>query len=148
MMTQPEEAEEIAILVVEDDDLDFKAFQRAVARLKLSNPIIRATDGLEALNILRGENGMERMPEPYMIMLDLSMPRMGGLEFLDVVRADPALTGSIVFVLTSSASDFDINEAYKRHIAGYITKGDPESGVTEALRMIEQFRKVVQFPYG
>jgi len=136
----------VTILVVEDDDLDFKAFQRALKEVRLANPVVRATDGLEALEILRGENGHEKINRPYMIMLDLSMPRMGGLEFLDEIRIDPDLTGSIVFVLTSSASDYDVTEAYKRHIAGYITKGSPENGIEEAIKMIDHFWRVVEFP--
>lgn len=136
----------VTILVVEDDDLDFKAFQRALKNLRLANPVVRATDGIDALNILRGEDGHDKIDNPYMIMLDLSMPRMGGLEFLDQIRIDPALTGSVVFVLTSSASDYDVTEAYKRHIAGYITKGSPESSIEEAIKMIDHFWRVVEFP--
>ena len=136
----------VTILIVEDDDLDFKAFQRALTNVRLVNPVRRALDGIEALEILRGENGQERIGHPYMILLDLSMPRMGGLEFLDQVRADPALDKSIIFVLTSSASDYDITEAYKRHIAGYITKGQPEAGIEEAIKMIDHFWRVVEFP--
>lgn len=136
----------VTILVVEDDDLDFKAFDRALKSLRLANPVIRAIDGIEALDILRGKNGHEKICSPYMIVLDLSMPRMGGLEFLDQVRADPVLTDSIIFVLTSSAADYDITEAYKRHIAGYITKGSPASGIEEAIKMIDHFWRVIEFP--
>lgn len=140
------ETKTVTILVVEDDDLDFKAFQRALKNVRLANPVFRATDGIEALEMLRGENGRDKIDSPYMIMLDLSMPRMGGLEFLDEIRNDPELTGSIVFVLTSSASDYDVTEAYKRHIAGYITKGSPENGIEEAIKMIDHFWRVVEFP--
>lgn len=136
----------VKILVVEDDDLDFKAFQRALKNVRLANPVVRAVDGLEALEILRGENGYEKLDPPYMVLLDLSMPRMGGLEFLDQVRADPLLTDTIIFVLTSSAADYDITEAYKRHIAGYITKGSPEHGIEDAIKMIDHFWRVVEFP--
>lgn len=136
----------VTILMVEDDDLDFKAFQRALNNMRLANPVKRATDGIEALEMLRGENGQDQIDRPYMVLLDLSMPRMGGLEFLDEIRNDPALTGSIVFVLTSSASDYDVTEAYKRHIAGYITKGSPENGIEEAIKMIDHYWRVVEFP--
>lgn len=136
----------VTILVIEDDDLDFKAFQRALKTIRLVNPVMRAVNGEEALQMLRGEDGHEKISQPYMIILDLSMPRMGGLEFLDQIRADPKLTGSVVFVLTSSASDYDITEAYKRHISGYITKGDPGKGVEEAVKMIDHFWRVVEFP--
>lgn len=136
----------VTILVVEDDDLDFKAFQRALNNLRLVNPVVRAHDGIEALEILRGENGQTQIESPHMVLLDLSMPRMGGVEFLDQVRADPLLTDSIIFVLTSSAADYDITEAYKRHIAGYITKGSPEHGIEEAIKMIDHFWRVVEFP--
>lgn len=136
----------VTILVIEDDDLDFKAFQRALKSIRLANPVVRAVDGVDALEMLRGEGGHEKLAQPYMIVLDLSMPRMGGLEFLDHIRGDPNLTGSVVFVLTSSSSDYDITEAYKRHISGYITKGDPGKGVEEAVKMIDHFWRVVEFP--
>ena len=110
------------------------------------NPVRRAMDGLDALNILRGENGAERVEPPYLIILDLTMPRMSGFEFLDHLRIDPELSLDVVFILTSSDSDEDITEAYRRHIAGYIKKSDPENTFLEALSMIDTYWRVVELP--
>ncbi len=140
------ELDPVTILVVEDDDLDFKALSRAFRTLKVANPIVRATDGLEALDILHGTGGAEKLASPFLILLDLNMPRMGGLEFLDILRSDPHLSDTIVFVLTSSKADQDVTAAYKRHINGYITKSNPESGFEDAIRMIDHFWRVIEFP--
>lgn len=135
---------EVTFLVVEDDDLDYKILQRAFRNLKITNPVRRAHDGIEALDILKGRAGQEKIHLPYLILLDLKMPRMNGLEFLDALRADPELHKDIVFVLTTSNAESDIDEAYKLHIAGYIRKGDPEEGFEEAIRMIDHYWKVVE----
>ena len=136
---------EVTFLIVEDDDLDFKILQRAFKNLKITNPVRRAHDGIEALDILRGPNGQEKISLPYLILLDLKMPRMGGLEFLDNLRSDPDLHKDIVFVLTTSDAESDIDEAYKQNVAGYIKKGDPEEGFEEAIRMIDHYWKVIEF---
>ncbi|MEQ8227485.1 MAG: response regulator [Rhodospirillales bacterium] len=136
---------EVTFLVVEDDDLDFKILKRAFKNLKITNPVRRAHDGIEALDILKGQNGQEKISLPYLILLDLKMPRMGGLEFLDNLRSDPDLHKDIVFVLTTSDAESDVDEAYKQNVAGYIKKGDPEEGFEEAIRMIDHYWKVVEF---
>ncbi len=137
---------EVTFLVIEDDDLDFKTLTRSFRNLRMVNPVRRAMDGLDALNILRGENGAERVEPPYLIILDLTMPRMSGFEFLDHLRIDPELSLDVVFILTSSDSDEDITEAYRRHIAGYIKKSDPENTFLEALSMIDTYWRVVELP--
>lgn len=136
---------EVTFLIVEDDDLDFKILKRAFNNLKITNPVRRAHDGIEALNILKGQNGQEKISLPYLILLDLKMPRMGGLEFLDNLRSDPDLHKDIVFVLTTSDAESDIDGAYKQNVAGYIKKGDPEEGFEEAIQMIDHYWKVIEF---
>ena len=136
----------VNVLLVEDDEIDAEAIGRAFAKQNFSNPIIRAHDGIEALAILRKEQGYRSISHPFLILLDLNMPRMGGLEFLEVIRNDKALKRCIVFVLTTSDSDNDRVAAYERHIAGYLVKshaGDDFGGVT---RLLDHYWRMVAFP--
>jgi CheY-like chemotaxis protein len=137
---------EVTILLIEDDDVDVMAIQRAMRDLKIANPLCRAIDGIEALEILRGENGKVALPRPYIILLDLNMPRMNGLEFLDTLRLDPNLQRSIVFVMTTSATEEDRFRAYERHVAGYVLKHNPASTFLDSLMMLEHYWRVIEFP--
>lgn len=137
---------EVTFLVVDDDDLDFKILKRAFKNLKINNAIIRATDGIEALDMLKGRVDHPAVERPFIILLDLTMPRMGGLEFLDAIRADEDLKKTVVFVLTSSNMERDIEDAYARHVAGYIHKGNPEADFQAAIGMIDHYWRVVELP--
>lgn len=75
------------IILVEDDDGDAKAIRRALKKVRIANPVIRVTDGVEALGLLRGET--DRPPERYVLLVDLNMPRMNGLELVGELRAGP-----------------------------------------------------------
>jgi CheY-like chemotaxis protein len=74
---------------------------RAFKKAKIANPVSLAHDGIDALEMLRGTNGRERFPRPFLILLDLNMPRMNGIEFLKELRQDDELRKSIVFVMTT-----------------------------------------------
>ena len=107
------------ILLVEDDDLDVMNVRRAFAKGNIKNPLFHAEDGLVALEMLR--NGT--IPAARrLVLLDLNMPRMNGIEFLRELRADPALRGTSVVVLTTSDEERDRIEAYDFHVAGYLVK--------------------------
>jgi CheY-like chemotaxis protein len=89
----------VTLLAVDDDKVDLMALKRSFRELKIANPIVEAHDGIEALACLRGENGFEKVPSPCLVLLDLNMPRMGGIEFLDELRRDPLLRRTLVFVI-------------------------------------------------
>lgn len=113
----------ITILHVEDDSVDSMVVQRAFKKNNIPYPLLHATDGTEALDMLRGTNGKEKLsPTPRFILLDINMPRMNGLEFLKELRKDQELNDISVFILTTSNDDHDRAEAYQNHIAGYILK--------------------------
>ena len=135
---------EVNILLVEDDEVDVQGLTRAFNKLKVANPITVARDGLEALELLRSERAKDL--HPYLIILDLNMPRMNGIEFLTEVRADPDLKKSIVFVLTTSKADEDKTEAYSLNVAGYIVKADPAKSFLDAVQMLDHYWRVVEFP--
>lgn len=138
--------EPIQILLVEDNSIDIKAIERAFRSRKISNPITVAHDGIEALDILRGTNGKQQLLQPYVVLLDLNMPRMGGLEFLDEIRRDDVLKRSIVFVLTTSNDDRDITAAYDKQVAGYLSKHDAGGDFLNVIQLLEQFQVSVHFP--
>lgn len=136
----------VSILLVDDDDIDVMGVKRAFKQLKLANPLHVAGDGIEALEMLRGENGHTAIPKPHLVLLDLNMPRMNGIEFLDVIRDDPDLEKTVVFVLTTSNADADRVKAYQSHVAGYIVKENTESSFLGALEMINKYWQIVEFP--
>lgn len=138
----------VSLLLVEDDELDVMAIRRALKRLRLANPLHVAGDGLEALDYLKGRNGRQRITGPLIVILDLNMPRMGGLEFLDVVRGDRELRRSVVFVLTTSKADEDILRAYDHNVAGYVVKSDPATTLRQTLEMLGYYWNIVEMPGG
>jgi CheY-like chemotaxis protein len=136
----------VHVLLIEDDEIEAEAVLRAFRRLQMEERITIASDGLEGLNILRGHHEQGPLPYPYIVLLDLNMPRMSGFEFLDVVRYDPALKRSVVFVLTTSNREEDKLAAYDRQVAGYLVKsqlGDDFARLTEMLTVYEQ---IIEFP--
>jgi len=136
----------VNILLVDDDDIDVEAICRAFAKLKISHPLCIARDGVEAIEILRGENGYTPLEQPYLILLDINMPRMDGLEFLEEIRSDDQLRRSVVFVLTTSCAEEDLKRAYESCIAGYIVKNKTDASFLDAVHMIDQYSKVVELP--
>lgn len=136
----------VSLLVVEDDAVDLMALQRGLKDVRLANPITVARDGLEALDVLRGANGRERLPRPYVVLLDLKMPRMDGLEFLAALRADDELRDSVVFVLTTSSHDEDIASAYRQNIAGYILKERVASDFMRLVTLLDAYWRLVELP--
>ena len=137
----------VSVLLVEDNVIEQEAVRRAFKREHIGNPIITAVDGIEALALLRGgKGGVEALPRPYLILLDLNMPRMNGLEFLTELRTDPELRDSIVFVLTTSRSDEDRVASYNLNVAGYIVKSDVGAGFVRLLGLLDHYWRIVEVP--
>lgn len=136
----------IHILLVEDDEIDAEVIMRGFYAQRIANPFTLVSDGIEALGVLRGANGFPRLPRPYMILLDINMPRMNGLEFLEVLRADPELAQSVVFVLTTSNRDEDMMAAYKHQIAGYLLKSRAGKDFVDLITLLDSYWRIVEFP--
>lgn len=136
----------VTFLLVEDDEVDVKAIKRSLDALRIANPLVVARDGREALECLRGQNGRPKIESPYLILLDLNMPRMNGLEFLAELRADRELNTAVVFVLTTSRDERDRLSAYEKHVAGYIVKSNVADSFAEAMKLIDHYWRVVEFP--
>jgi CheY-like chemotaxis protein len=122
-----------AILLVEDDRVDVMTVQRALRRSDVDNPLYVARTALEALALLRGEGGEGIDPLPALILLDLNLPKMSGIEFLRELRADPELNSLRVIVLTSSNEPRDRDAAFRYEVDDYIVKPHSFSEFTSAI---------------
>lgn len=131
-------------LLVEDNDLDARAVFRAFQKDDFCSQIDHAWDGAEALEKLdRVDNSYE---QPYIVLLDLNMPRMNGIEFLDRLRGNARLKRSIVFVLTTSKNDEDKCAAYDRMVAGYLLKEDVGRSPEKFTNVLRSYLEAVEFP--
>jgi CheY-like chemotaxis protein len=131
------------ILLVEDDEVDVMNVRRAFERNNVSNPLYVAGNGLEALEMLRdGTVPVERR----LILLDLNMPKMNGIEFLQALRADPELASSSVVVLTTSNDDQDKIDAYNLNVAGYLLKPVTFSNFCERMTTLNKYWTLVEMP--
>jgi len=128
------------ILLIEDDRVDIMTVQRALKKNKISNPLHIARTGLEALSMLRGEAGFEKIsPPPALILLDLNLPKMSGIEFLHELRSDPELKDLHIIVLTSSNEPKDRAAAFKYDVDDYIVKPHSFDEFTRAMATILAF---------
>src|SRR5690606_30406405 len=131
------------ILLVEDDQVDVMNVQRAFKKANIVNPLFVAGNGLEGLELLRGD----AMPkERRLILLDLNMPKMNGLEFLRELRADAELAHTPVVVLTASNDDRDRIEAYNLNVAGYLLKPVTFVNFVEVMAALNRYWTLVEMP--
>jgi CheY-like chemotaxis protein len=112
----------LEILLVEDNEGDVEMVQRAVRDREPPCNISVANDGIEALDFLQKRRDFAGAPVPKLILLDLNMPRMGGKEFLEVVKNEARLKAIPVIMLTSSQAPADIRDCYERHASCYVVK--------------------------
>jgi CheY-like chemotaxis protein len=144
--TEKPSHELLHILLVDDDDGDAKAIERAFKKLKIVDRIVRAIDGIEALDLLKGTNGKTKLKDPGIFLVDLNMPRMNGIQFVQAVRADEDLRRSIVFILTTSKRDEDKMAAYDLNVAGYITKATAAVDFMNLVNLMGLYGDVVELP--
>jgi len=130
------------ILLVEDDEVDVKNVQRAFKRNNMSNPLHVASNGLEALELLRAG----KVPQRRLVLLDLNMPKMNGIEFLQAIRNDPELANLTVVVLTTSNDDRDRLAAYEHHVAGYLLKPVTFPSFVELMATLNKYWTLVELP--
>jgi CheY-like chemotaxis protein len=132
----PDNDEHGAILLVEDDRVDIMTVQRALKKIDISNPLYIARTGVEALGMLRGDGFPRIEPAPSLILLDLNLPRMGGIAFLKELRADPGLRSLSVIVLTSSNEPNDRAAAFEYEVDDYIVKPHSFEEFSRAIALI------------
>jgi CheY-like chemotaxis protein len=138
----------INILLVEDDEVDVMNVKRAFRKVNITNPLHVAGNGLEALTMLRGENGQPPVvpSDRRLVLLDLNMPKMGGIEFLMELRADPKLKPTPVVVMTTSNQDQDRVEAYNLNVAGYILKPVTSGNFVEMMATLNNYWILCEMP--
>jgi len=130
------------ILLVEDDEVDIMTIQRALRQLRVSNPVVAQEDGERALAWLRDP----ATEEPWIILLDLNMPVMSGIEFLEVVKNDDELKRFPVIVLTTSEEPQDKVNSFNFSVAGYMTKPLDHQQFVEVMRSIHVYWSVSEIP--
>jgi CheY-like chemotaxis protein len=136
----------VNILLVDDDDVAAESVVRSLRKHTVDFPVTLARDGVEALEILRHAHPDLSIEKPYVILLDLNMPRMNGFEFLQEIRNDKKLHDSIVFVLTTSDAESDKARAYWENIAGYMVKSSVGPQFTKLAALLENYRSTVALP--
>lgn len=130
------------ILVVEDDDVDYRLLMRSFEKRKIANVVVRAVDGLDALEkINAGE-----VSKPFIVLLDLNMPRMNGQEFLTELRKHPLHGDTVVFLVTTSNEDEDIRNSFSQHVAGYFLKDNVGGSLDKVVEVINGYWQIVILP--
>ena len=135
----------IHILHIEDDEVDAMVVQRALKKTGFEYVLTQARNGLEALDLLRGTNGLDKLSvRPQVILLDLNMPQMNGHEFLTELRADAELCMIPVYILSTSSDENDMLQAYRKNVAGYITKPVNLESYTEAIQVLFRYWSLIK----
>lgn len=134
------------VLLVEDDEVDVEALSRAFEARGLARPRHVGHDGREAMDQIRDLCVAGDLSRRFAILLDLNMVGMNGIEFLDELRQDPSMKEAVVFVLTTSSDERDLNEAYKRSVAGYIVKSNVGDRYERLMDLISSYDRAVEFP--
>lgn len=126
--------------------MDVRLIQWLFEQHQLDYPLHVARSGVEALKLLRGTDTTPPIPQPCVVLLDLHLPRMGGIEFLKTLRQDPKLTSNIVFVLSTSNDDDEKRQVYQLNAAGYLLKGELTSNTRHAMNMLRHYVEACHFP--
>lgn len=141
------EDKKTTLLLIDDDEVDVMTVKRAFKKNNITSPLYVAGNGLEALEILRSNEMPKLQPgQRRLILLDLNMPKMGGIEFLRELRADPELRAIPVIVLTTSNEDKDKVEAYNLNVAGYIIKPVTFGKFVEAVGTLNRYWTLSEMP--
>ena len=130
------------VMLVEDDRVDAMTVKRAFKELRITNRLIHAVNGEQALEYLRDKTE----GSPCVILLDLNMPKMNGIEFLKIVKQDETLRKIPVVVLTTSGDEQDVIESFNLSVAGYVVKPVDYKKFVEAVRTIKLYWTLSELP--
>ncbi len=131
------------VLLVEDDDVDAMTVKRALKDLNVTNPLVHKVNGEEALEYLKvhQNNG-----KPCLVLLDLNMPKMNGIEFLTVIKENGELRSIPVVVLTTSREQQDKIASFKLSVAGYMLKSVDYHKFVDTIRTIDLYWTLSELP--
>jgi CheY-like chemotaxis protein len=133
------------LLLIDDDEVDREAVGRGFDASGIPYVITVAKNGVDALAVLHASVDSPAGC-PHLILLDLNMPQMGGLSFLDALRADPAFRHIIVIALTTSTRNADVTAAYERNVAAYIAKSSMGEDCADLVQFIHSYWRLAEFP--
>ena len=136
----------IAIMLVDDDEVDVMNVRRAFNNNGINNTLYVAGNGIEALAMLRSDGDEKLSPVPKIILLDINMPKMNGIEFLQELRADPELNSLCVLMLTTSDDERDRLAAYNLNASGYVLKPVEQEQFIDAINTLYQFWSLIRLP--
>jgi CheY-like chemotaxis protein len=136
------------ILIVEDDPRDVELTLTALDEYKLANEVVVASDGAEALDYLyrRGAHAGRSGADPAVLLLDLKLPKVDGLEVLQQIKADPKLKMIPVVVLTSSREERDMVASYQLGVNGYVVKPVDFHEFVNAVKELGVFWAIINEP--
>lgn len=134
------------ILLIEDSDLDAELLKRGLHKLGINGTLVRAKDGVDALELLVNDIETGALPHPFITLLDINMPRMNGHEFLEKLRANSMLQHMQVLVFTTSDAPADVMQAHQSNAAGYLVKPNSSAELREILGTVEKFWNTCEHP--
>jgi CheY-like chemotaxis protein len=146
MMPRPDH---IKILLVEDDDGHARLIERNLRKVSLIYPIERVPDGQEALDYLTNQgrfSDADRFARPQLVLLDINLPRIDGIEVLERIKRDPDLRAVPVIMLTSTDTQAEIDRCYRAGASGYVSKPISISSLGEKLSRLGMFLEIVELP--
>ncbi|MGB1204234.1 MAG: response regulator [Chitinophagales bacterium] len=131
------------ILLIEDDEVDAMTIKRAIKEIKIANPLVWRENGEEGLLYLKEKANFR----PSIILLDLNMPRMGGLELLAIIKEDPKLRNIPVIILTTSSHDEDRLRSFNLSVAGYMIKPVDYKNFVQVIKAVNMYWTISEMPY-
>jgi CheY-like chemotaxis protein len=141
----------LPILLAEDSDDDIFLMERAFKKARLTNPLKVVSDGEQAMAYLKGDGeyaDRDKYPFPALVLLDIKMPRMNGLEVLSAIRQDPQLKRLVVIFLTASNLEKDVNLAFDLQANSYLVKPSDTDGMVNTLDKVKDYwLSINQYPH-
>ncbi|MEZ6189422.1 MAG: response regulator [Planctomycetota bacterium] len=136
----------LSILLVEDDEAHAEVVRLALDEAGVGGSLTVAPSSEAAWDLLRGTDPARKIQKPFVAIIDLRLPGASGIEFLDSLRQDPEFCDSVVFVLSGTASQDDVEEVYERNVAGYVRKDSLEQAARGLAELLGHFQRSVVLP--